>query len=139
MGPCGRGGDPFHSSTSTAPGVDGGPDPDDEQDTQRNDEIGPRLGTLRRLAKALDVTVAELIAEGRPARDDPDWDGPGAVSLSRFTPPMSAFRRSVRGSRCERRVSQGHEGASYRQGTTASLSSQSSQAPPNTASPSCRE
>lgn len=28
----------------------------------------PRLGTLRKLAKALNVTVAELIGEGKPAR-----------------------------------------------------------------------
>jgi len=28
----------------------------------------PRLSTLRKLAKALNVTVAELIGEGRPAR-----------------------------------------------------------------------
>ena len=28
----------------------------------------PRLGTLRRLAKALGVTVADLIGEGKPAR-----------------------------------------------------------------------
>lgn len=28
----------------------------------------PRLGTLRRLAGALNVTVAELIGEGKPAR-----------------------------------------------------------------------
>ena len=31
-------------------------------------ETDPRLGTLRKLAKALDVTVAELIGEGKPAR-----------------------------------------------------------------------
>ena len=31
-------------------------------------EVDPRLGTLRRLAKALNVTVAELIGEGKPAR-----------------------------------------------------------------------
>ena len=28
----------------------------------------PRLGTLRRLARALNVTVADLIGEGKPAR-----------------------------------------------------------------------
>jgi transcriptional regulator with XRE-family HTH domain len=28
----------------------------------------PRLGTLQKLAKALKVTVAELIGEGKPAR-----------------------------------------------------------------------
>ena len=31
-------------------------------------EADPRLSTLRRLAKALDVTVAEIIGEGKPAR-----------------------------------------------------------------------
>lgn len=31
-------------------------------------EADPRLSTLRRLAKALNVTVAEIIGEGRPAR-----------------------------------------------------------------------
>ena len=31
-------------------------------------ESDPRLSTLRRLAKALNVTVAELIGEGKPAR-----------------------------------------------------------------------
>ncbi len=31
-------------------------------------ETDPRLSTLRKLAKALNVTVAELIGEGRPAR-----------------------------------------------------------------------
>lgn len=31
-------------------------------------EADPRLSTLRKLAKALNVTVAELIGEGRPAR-----------------------------------------------------------------------
>jgi transcriptional regulator with XRE-family HTH domain len=31
-------------------------------------ETDPRLGTLRKLAKALKVTVAELIGEGKPAR-----------------------------------------------------------------------
>jgi len=31
-------------------------------------EADPRLGTLRKLAKALKVTVAELIGEGKPAR-----------------------------------------------------------------------
>ena len=31
-------------------------------------ETDPRLGTLRKLAKALNVTVADLIGEGRPAR-----------------------------------------------------------------------
>jgi len=31
-------------------------------------EADPRLSTLRRLAKALKVTVAELIGEGKPAR-----------------------------------------------------------------------
>lgn len=31
-------------------------------------ETDPRLGTLRKLAKALNVTVAELIGEGKPAR-----------------------------------------------------------------------
>ncbi len=31
-------------------------------------ETDPRLSTLRRLARALNVTVAELIGEGRPAR-----------------------------------------------------------------------
>lgn len=30
-------------------------------------ETDPRLGTLRKLAKALKVTVAELIGEGKPA------------------------------------------------------------------------
>lgn len=30
-------------------------------------ETDPRLGTLRKLAKALNVTVAELIGEGKPA------------------------------------------------------------------------
>ena len=30
-------------------------------------EADPRLSTLRKLAKALGVTVAELIGEGRPA------------------------------------------------------------------------
>ena len=29
----------------------------------------PRLGTLRKLAKALNVTVADLIGEGKPARE----------------------------------------------------------------------
>jgi transcriptional regulator with XRE-family HTH domain len=33
-----------------------------------NGEADPRLSTLRRLAKALNVTVADLIGEGRPAR-----------------------------------------------------------------------
>ena len=28
----------------------------------------PRLGTLRKLGKALNVSVAELIGEGKPAR-----------------------------------------------------------------------
>lgn len=28
----------------------------------------PRLGTLRKVAKALNVTVADLIGEGKPAR-----------------------------------------------------------------------
>ncbi len=28
----------------------------------------PRLGTLRKLARALNVTVADLIGEGKPAR-----------------------------------------------------------------------
>lgn len=31
-------------------------------------DTDPRLSTLRKLAKALNVTVAELIGEGRPAR-----------------------------------------------------------------------
>ncbi len=31
-------------------------------------ETDPRLSTLRKLAKALNVTVAELIGEGKPAR-----------------------------------------------------------------------
>jgi transcriptional regulator with XRE-family HTH domain len=31
-------------------------------------ETDPRLGTLRRLARALNVTVADLIGEGKPAR-----------------------------------------------------------------------
>jgi len=31
-------------------------------------EADPRLSTLRKLAKALKVTVAEIIGEGRPAR-----------------------------------------------------------------------
>ena len=31
-------------------------------------ETDPRLGTLRKLAKALNVTVAELIGERKPAR-----------------------------------------------------------------------
>ena len=31
-------------------------------------QTDPRLGTLRKLAKALNVTVADLIGEGRPAR-----------------------------------------------------------------------
>jgi predicted transcriptional regulator len=31
-------------------------------------QTDPRLSTVRRLAKALNVTVAELIGEGRPAR-----------------------------------------------------------------------
>lgn len=31
-------------------------------------ETDPRLGTLRKLARALNVTVAELIGEGKPAR-----------------------------------------------------------------------
>ena len=31
-------------------------------------ETDPRLGTLRKLAKALTVTVAELIGEGKAAR-----------------------------------------------------------------------
>jgi transcriptional regulator with XRE-family HTH domain len=31
-------------------------------------EADPRLSTLRRLAKALNVTVADLIGEGKPAR-----------------------------------------------------------------------
>ena len=31
-------------------------------------ETDPRLSTLRRLAKALDVNVADLIGEGKPAR-----------------------------------------------------------------------
>ncbi len=31
-------------------------------------ETDPRLGTLRKLAKALGVTVADIIGEGRPAR-----------------------------------------------------------------------
>ena len=31
-------------------------------------EADPRLSTLRKLAKALNVTVAELIGEGKPAR-----------------------------------------------------------------------
>lgn len=31
-------------------------------------ETDPRLGTLRKLAKALKVRVAELIGEGKPAR-----------------------------------------------------------------------
>jgi transcriptional regulator with XRE-family HTH domain len=31
-------------------------------------ETDPRLGTLRKLAKALNVTVAQLIGEGKPAR-----------------------------------------------------------------------
>ncbi len=31
-------------------------------------ETDPRLGTLRKLAKALGVTVGELIGEGRPER-----------------------------------------------------------------------
>ncbi len=31
-------------------------------------EADPRLGTLRKLAKALNVTVADLIQEGKPAR-----------------------------------------------------------------------
>ena len=30
--------------------------------------LDPRLSTLRRLAKALKVTVAEVIGEGKPAR-----------------------------------------------------------------------
>lgn len=30
-------------------------------------QTDPRLGTLRKLAKALGVTVAELIGEGKPA------------------------------------------------------------------------
>jgi len=30
-------------------------------------ETDPRLGTLRKLAKALNVTVADLIGEGKPA------------------------------------------------------------------------
>ncbi len=31
-------------------------------------EADPRLSTLRKLAKALNVTVADLIGEGKPAR-----------------------------------------------------------------------
>ena len=31
-------------------------------------QTDPRLSTLRRLAKALKVTVADLIVEGKPAR-----------------------------------------------------------------------
>lgn len=31
-------------------------------------QTDPRLGTLRKLAKALNVTVADLIGEGKPAR-----------------------------------------------------------------------
>jgi transcriptional regulator with XRE-family HTH domain len=31
-------------------------------------DTDPRLSTLRKLAKALNVTVAELIGEGKPAR-----------------------------------------------------------------------
>jgi len=31
-------------------------------------QTDPRLSTLRRLAKALNVTVAEIIGEGRPGR-----------------------------------------------------------------------
>lgn len=31
-------------------------------------ETDPRLGTLRKLAEALHVTVAELIGEGKPVR-----------------------------------------------------------------------
>ena len=31
-------------------------------------QTDPRLGTLRKLAKALRVTVADLIGEGKPAR-----------------------------------------------------------------------
>jgi transcriptional regulator with XRE-family HTH domain len=31
-------------------------------------EADPRLSTLRKLAKALNVTVAEIIGEGKPAR-----------------------------------------------------------------------
>ncbi len=31
-------------------------------------QTDPRLGTLRKLAKALGVTVADLIGEGKPAR-----------------------------------------------------------------------
>lgn len=31
-------------------------------------QTDPRLGTLRKLAKALKVTVADLIGEGKPAR-----------------------------------------------------------------------
>jgi transcriptional regulator with XRE-family HTH domain len=31
-------------------------------------ETDPRLGTLRKVAKALNITVADLIAEGKPAR-----------------------------------------------------------------------
>jgi len=31
-------------------------------------QTDPRLSTLEKLAKALNVTVAELIREGRPAR-----------------------------------------------------------------------
>ena len=31
-------------------------------------EADPRLSTLRKLAEALGVTVAEIIGEGRPAR-----------------------------------------------------------------------
>lgn len=31
-------------------------------------ETDPRLGTLRRLARGLNVTVADVIGEGKPAR-----------------------------------------------------------------------
>ncbi len=31
-------------------------------------EADPRLSTLRKLAKALNVTVAEIVGEGKPAR-----------------------------------------------------------------------
>ncbi len=33
-----------------------------------NGKADPRLSTLRKLAKALNVTVADLIGEGKPAR-----------------------------------------------------------------------
>jgi hypothetical protein len=40
---CGRFGEPFRSPASNAPGVDDGPEPDEEQRAERHEELSLRL------------------------------------------------------------------------------------------------